>query len=47
MVCDPDSHKIRRYTHDGEALAFINLPDDMMPMWVTRHGDGGHYVVSE
>ena len=48
MVCDPENHKIHRYRHDGQTLAVINLPDNVSPYWVTRHGDGGdQYVVSD
>ena len=47
MVCDPDNHKIHRYRHNGQTLAVINLPDDVRPRWVTRHGDGDQYVVSD
>ena len=47
MVCDPDNHKIHRYRHDGQTLAVINLPDDVSPRWLTRHGDGGQYVISD
>ena len=47
MVCDPDNHRIHRYTHDGQTLAVINLPDNVRPCRVTRHGDGDLYVVSD
>ena len=47
MVCDPDNHKIHRYTHDGQTLGVINLPGDVRPWRVTRHGDGDQYVVSD
>ena len=47
MVSDPASHKIHRYRHDGQTLAVVKLPDDVIPMWITRHGDGEHYVVSD
>ena len=48
MVCDPNGHKIHRYTHDGHmTLAVIKLPGDVYPKWITRHGDGEHYVVSD
>ena len=47
MVCDPDNHRIHRYTHDGQTLAVINLPDDVNPWWVARHGDREQYVVSD
>ena len=45
MVCDCGSRKIRRYSCDGQALAVINLPDDVKPWGVTRHGD--QYVISD
>ena len=45
MVCDPDNHKIHRYIPDGQTLAVINLPGDVKPWRVTRHGDGDQYVV--
>ena len=47
MVCDPENHKIHRYKHDGQILAVINLPDNVRPFRVTRHGDGDQYVVSD
>ena len=47
MVCDPDNHKIHRYRHDDQTLAVINLPGDVWPCWLTRHGDGGQYVISD
>ena len=45
VVCDPDNHKIHRYTHDGQTLAVINLSDNIRPWWLTRHGD--QYVVTD
>ena len=47
MVCDPKNHKICRYRHDGQILAVIRLPDDVIPWWVTRHSDGDQYVTSD
>ena len=47
MVCDPDNHNIHRYSHDGETLAVIKLPNNVWPWWVARHGDGDQYVVTE
>ena len=46
MVCDRDNHKIHRYTHDGQTLAVINLPDDVWPRYVTRHG-GDQYIITD
>ena len=45
LVCDVFSHKIHRYRHDGQTLAVINLPDNVSPWRVARHGD--QYVVSD
>ena len=47
MVCDPENHKIHRYRSDGQTLDVINLPDSVSPRWLTRHGDGDQYVVSD
>ena len=47
MVCDPNNHKIHRYRHGAETLAVIKLPDDVIPWWVTRHGDGDQYVIGD
>ena len=44
MVCDPNNNKIHRYKHDGQT---IKLADDVIPWWITRHGDGDQYVVSD
>ena len=44
MVCDPNNNNIHRYKHDGQT---IKLADDVIPWWVTRHGDGDQYVVSD
>ena len=45
-VCDRDNHKIHRYRHDGQTLAVINLPDDVWPRYVTRHG-GDQYIITD
>ena len=47
MACDPNNNNIHLYTRDGKMLAVIKLPDDVIPWWVTRHGDGDQYVVSD
>ena len=47
MICDADNHKIHRYRHDGQKLAVIKLPDDVMPRWIARHGGDGQYVVTD
>ena len=50
MVCDPEGHKIHRYTHDGQTLAVINLPDNIRPCRITCHGEHGQdeqYVISD
>ena len=45
MVCDPDNHKLHRYTHDGQTLAVIKLR--VWPHCVTRHDGGDQYAVSD
>ena len=47
LVCNDDNHTITRYSHDAQTLAVINLPDNVMPWWVARHGDSDQYVVSD
>ena len=47
MVCDHKNHKIHRYRYGGQALAVINLPDNVWPSCVVRHGDDDQYVVSD
>ena len=47
MACDPNNNNIHLYTRDSQMLAVIKLPDDVIPWWVTRHGDGDQYVVSD
>ena len=47
MVCNSDQHKIHRYTGDGQLLSVITVPDDVEPSWVTRHGDGQQYIVTD
>ena len=45
LVCDSENCKIYCYKHDGQTLAVINLPDNIRPFKVTRHGAGDHYVL--
>ena len=45
LVCDVFSHKIHRYRHDGQTLAVIDMPGNVMPSSVTRHGD--LYILSD
>ena len=47
LVSDDVNHKIHRYTHDGQTIDVINLPDDVYPKCVARRGDGDQYVVSD
>ena len=47
LVCSDDNHTITRYSHDGQTLTVINLPDNVMPWWVARQGDSDQYVVSD
>ena len=49
MVCDAANNTIHRYRHGGQTppVSVIYLPDDVKPWWVTHHGDGDHYVLSD
>ena len=47
LVCDVDNHMIHRYTHSGQTLAAIKLPDSIKPWWVARQGDIDQYIVSD
>ena len=47
MLCDAENHKIPRYSHDGQLQGVISLPDDVKPCYVTGHGDGESYVISD
>ena len=46
MVCDFISPTIHRYRPDGQTLDVITPPDNVLAMWVTRHGDGDQCVAS-
>ena len=47
MVCDAANHKIHRYTGDGQPVSVITLADDVIPRWITHHGDADQYVVTD
>ena len=47
MLCDTENHKIPRYSYGGQLLGVISLPDDVKPCYVTDHGDGENYVISD
>ena len=45
MICEEVHHKIHRYSGDGQPLDVITLPDDAIPSYLARYGNGDQYIV--